>query len=60
MIAWQQTMAASKSFQLAKALGSMSTRIPFEDVKRAAKEIATCLSNVLTVRLSLPPLPDSL
>ena len=52
-IVCRQMMAASKSLQLAKALGSMSARIPFEDVKRAAKEIATCLSNVLTVRF--PP-----
>ena len=43
-------MAVGKSVQLARALRSMATRIPVEDVKRAAKEIASCLSNVLTVR----------
>ena len=42
-------MAASKSLQLARALRSMATRIPYEDLSRAAKEITTCLSNVVTV-----------
>ena len=45
-------MAVGKSVQLARSLRSMSTRIPYEDVKAAAKDIATCLSNVLTVRFS--------
>jgi hypothetical protein len=43
-------MAASKSLQLARSLRSMATRVPAEDVQRAAKEIAACLSNLLTVR----------
>ena len=30
----------------------MATRIPYEDVQRAAKEITSCLSNVVTVRPS--------
>ena len=41
-------MAAGRSLQLARALRSMATQIPAEDVKRAATEISSCLSNVLT------------
>ena len=43
-------MAAGKSLQLARSLRSVATRIPAEDVQRAAKEITSCLSNLLTVR----------
>ena len=45
-------MAADKALQLARSLRSMATRIPAEDVKRAVKDISSCLSNVLTVRVS--------
>ena len=43
-------MAAGKSLQLAQSLRAMSNRIPYEDLARAAKEIASCFSNILTVR----------
>ena len=46
-------MAVGKSQQLARSLRSISTRIPYEDVKTAATDIAICLSNVLTVRFAL-------
>ena len=48
-------MAVSKSLQLARALRSMATRIPYEDLARAAKEITACLSNVVTVGDPLLP-----
>ena len=49
-------MAADRALQLARALHSMSNQIPYEDLEKAATEIAECLSNVLTVRFPSRPM----
>jgi hypothetical protein len=43
-------LASEKCYQLAVALYSMATKIPFEDVQTAAKQIAQCANNALNVR----------
>ena len=43
-------LASDKCYQLAFALQSMATNIPYEDVQTAATQIAQCATNVLSVR----------
>ncbi|CAF1576723.1 unnamed protein product [Rotaria magnacalcarata] len=40
-------LALQKCYQLASALSSMLTTVPYEDVQTAANYIAQCASNVL-------------
>ena len=42
-------IASDKCYQLATALRSMATKVPYEDVQSAATCIAQCATNVLTV-----------
>ena len=42
-------LAADKCYQLAAALQSMATHVPYEDVLTAATHIGQCAANVLTV-----------
>ena len=43
-------LASEKCFQLAAALSSMANKIPIEDVRTAATQIAQCANNALNVR----------
>ena len=43
------TLAADKSYRLARALYLMATRISYEDVQAAATDLMQCGVNVLTV-----------
>ena len=47
-----QVIASDKCHQLASALGSMATKVPYEDVQTAATSIAQCAMNALTVSYS--------
>ena len=44
-----QVIASDKCHQLASALGSVATKVPYEDVQTAATHIAQCAMNALTV-----------
>ena len=44
------TLAADKSYRLARALHSMATRIPYEDVQAVTTDLMQCGVNVLSVR----------
>jgi hypothetical protein len=43
-------LVSNKCFELTRALYSMSTIIPYEDVQIAATQLLQCAANVLTVR----------
>ena len=43
-------LAADKSYRLARALYSMMTTIPYEDVQAAASDLMQCGVNILGVR----------
>lgn len=42
-------LASNKCYQLAIALSSMATQVPYEDVQTAASQISQCANNVLNV-----------
>ena len=44
------TIASEQCYRLARVLNAFSTIISYEDTRNAAKQIAQCSSNVLTVR----------
>jgi hypothetical protein len=46
--------ASDKCYQLASALASMTTAVPYEDVQTAATHIAQCAMNALTVSAPSP------
>ena len=46
----KKMLASSRCHQLASALRSMATKVPYEDVQSAATSIAQCATNALTVR----------
>ncbi len=43
-------IASDKCYQLAIALYSISTKIPYEEVQTVATQLIQCAANVLTVR----------
>jgi hypothetical protein len=46
-------IATDQCYDLAVALNSISTKIPYEDVQTVVTSIAQCTSNIMTVRLIL-------
>ena len=44
-------LGSEKCYQLASALSSIATSVPYEDVQTAATQLIQCATNVLTVTL---------